>query len=118
MSSGCGQPSPTRSASTRRIPWPPGTLTLSCSVVARVDLTERSFDRLHFRGPGTDLTIGLHPGNRWYCGATETAAGRACIANRTSLIAASTASAPDVVKIPHDKLPGARRVSHDASSSA
>jgi aminopeptidase len=45
------------------------------------DLTERAFDRVHFRGPGTDLSIGLHPGNRWYCGVTETDAGRAYVAN-------------------------------------
>ncbi len=39
------------------------------------DLTARGFDRVHFRGPGTDLSIGLHPGNRWYCGVTETGCG-------------------------------------------
>jgi aminopeptidase len=28
-------------------------------------LTERRFDALHFRGPGTDLTVGLFPSSRW-----------------------------------------------------
>jgi aminopeptidase len=29
------------------------------------DLNERRFDALRYRGPGTDLTIGLHPDSRW-----------------------------------------------------
>jgi aminopeptidase len=28
-------------------------------------LEERGFDAIRFRGPGTDLTVGLHPGSRW-----------------------------------------------------
>jgi aminopeptidase len=32
-------------------------------------------DRLHFRGPGTDLTIGLLPGIRWAGGGATTATG-------------------------------------------
>jgi aminopeptidase len=28
-------------------------------------LNERRFDRLRYRGPGTDLTIGLHPNGEW-----------------------------------------------------
>src|SRR5581483_11142828 len=28
-------------------------------------LTSRGFDALRYRGPGTDLTIGLHPGGSW-----------------------------------------------------
>ena len=35
-------------------------------IVASADrLTERRFDALHLRGPGTDLTIGLMPSSRW-----------------------------------------------------
>ena len=30
-------------------------------------LNERSFDALRFRGPGTDLTVGLLPGSRFLC---------------------------------------------------
>lgn len=38
--------------------------------LARLDrrgaaLTERAFDAIRFRGPGTDLTVGLIPGHRW-----------------------------------------------------
>jgi len=28
-------------------------------------LNERRFDALHYRGPGTDLTVGLHPESQW-----------------------------------------------------
>jgi aminopeptidase len=28
-------------------------------------LNERGFDRLHYHGPGTDLTVGLHPDSEW-----------------------------------------------------
>jgi aminopeptidase len=35
-------------------------------------LDERRFDRLRYRGPGTDLTIGLHPDARWHAALDET----------------------------------------------
>jgi len=36
------------------------------AIVASADrLTERRFDAIHFRGPGTDLTVGLLPSSRW-----------------------------------------------------
>jgi aminopeptidase len=38
-------------------------------------MTERKFDALHFRGPGTDLTIGLTPAYNWGAGTLETAGG-------------------------------------------
>jgi aminopeptidase len=38
-------------------------------------MTERKFDALHFRGPGTDLTIGLTPAYNWGAGTLETASG-------------------------------------------
>lgn len=38
-------------------------------------LTERSFDALHYEGPGTDLTIGLLPGTQWQAARFETADG-------------------------------------------
>jgi aminopeptidase len=38
-------------------------------------MTERKFDALHFRGPGTDLTIGLTPAYDWGAGRVETAGG-------------------------------------------
>lgn len=38
-------------------------------------LTERAFDALRFRGPGTDLTVGLLPQARWSGAEAETASG-------------------------------------------
>jgi aminopeptidase len=38
-------------------------------------LNERHFDALHYRGPGTDLTVGLLPGSRWSCADFQTAFG-------------------------------------------
>ena len=38
-------------------------------------MTEREFDALHFRGAGTDLTIGLTPAYNWGAGTLETASG-------------------------------------------
>jgi len=40
-----------------------------------VQMTERQFDALHFRGPGTDLTIGLTPAYNWGAGTLETSGG-------------------------------------------
>jgi aminopeptidase len=44
-------------------------------------MTERRFDALHFRGPGTDLTIGLTAAFNWGGGTLETAGGIVHIAN-------------------------------------
>jgi aminopeptidase len=45
-------------------------------IVASADrLTERRFDALHLKGPGTDLTIGLLPSSQWLGADFETAAG-------------------------------------------
>jgi aminopeptidase len=38
-------------------------------------LTERRFDRLHYRGPGTDLTVGLLRSSRWQAAPSETVDG-------------------------------------------
>jgi aminopeptidase len=48
---------------------------------AAARLTERSFDALHFEGPGTDLRVGLFPGARWATALFETAEGLRHIAN-------------------------------------
>jgi aminopeptidase len=45
------------------------------------DLTERRFDAVRFRGPGTDLTIGLIPDAIWMSGGGETVEGRRFVAN-------------------------------------
>jgi aminopeptidase len=45
------------------------------------ELTERRFDALRYRGPGTDLTVGLLPGTIWRYGRTESAGGRTFVPN-------------------------------------
>jgi aminopeptidase len=44
-------------------------------------LTEQRFDAVRFRGPGTDLTVGLLPGSVWRYGRTESARGRTFVPN-------------------------------------
>jgi aminopeptidase len=44
-------------------------------------LNERHFDAVRFRGPGTDLTIGLLPESRWAGGGDTTSWGQRFIAN-------------------------------------
>jgi aminopeptidase len=45
-------------------------------------LNERRFDALHYRGPGTDLTVGLLPSGRWVsAGGFETAWGQPHVPN-------------------------------------
>jgi len=44
-------------------------------------LNELQADALHYRGPGTDLTIGLLPNVRWMAGTGDTAAGIPYVAN-------------------------------------
>jgi aminopeptidase len=44
-------------------------------------LNERRFDSLHFRGPGTDLTIGLMPDARWLAASFDTTWGRRHVPN-------------------------------------
>jgi aminopeptidase len=44
-------------------------------------LNQKSFDAVRFRGPGTDLTVGLLPQSRWTGGAAETAWGQRFLPN-------------------------------------
>ncbi|MBA2384005.1 MAG: aminopeptidase [Actinobacteria bacterium] len=44
-------------------------------------LDERRFDAIRFRGPGTDLTIGLTPRTHWCTAADETVDGRRHVVN-------------------------------------
>jgi aminopeptidase len=44
-------------------------------------LTERGFDALRYRGPGTELEVGLIPGARWLAAREETADGQRFMAN-------------------------------------
>jgi aminopeptidase len=51
-------------------------------LVARVTLlNERAFDAIRFRGPGTDLLVGLIDGGRWHTASEQTAAGRRHVVN-------------------------------------
>jgi aminopeptidase len=51
-------------------------------LVARAaQLDERGFDAVRFRGPGTDLTVGLLPASRWLSAQTETVDGRPYVPN-------------------------------------
>jgi aminopeptidase len=47
-------------------------------------LTERRFDAIRFRGPGTDLTVGMFPGSMWTAALQETAWGLEFYANLPS----------------------------------
>lgn len=48
----------------------------------RADLmNERRFDAIRYRGPGTDLTVGLHQTGRWMSARFETAWGRRHVPN-------------------------------------
>jgi aminopeptidase len=44
-------------------------------------LRERNFDAVRFRGPGTDLTVGLLPTSRWLAAEDETVDGRRYVPN-------------------------------------
>ena len=44
-------------------------------------LTERRFDALRYRGPGTDLTVGLLPSSTWHSGKFATASGQPHVPN-------------------------------------
>jgi len=44
-------------------------------------LNERRFDAVRFRGPGTDLTVGLLPQSRWMAASSETKWGRSYVPN-------------------------------------
>jgi aminopeptidase len=49
---------------------------------ARADrLNEKRYSALHFRGPGTDLRVGLADGHLWLGGGTTAGNGRYCIPN-------------------------------------
>jgi aminopeptidase len=44
-------------------------------------MNEKSYSALHFRGPGTDLRVGLSDGHQWLGGGTEAGNGIYSIAN-------------------------------------
>jgi aminopeptidase len=48
---------------------------MDATVGAAARLSERRFDAVHFRGDGTDLTVGLLPSSRWFAARFETVDG-------------------------------------------
>jgi len=66
--------------------------------LARVSakLNELSLDRLHYVGPGTDLTIGLLPSSRWISGQMETIHG---ITHTANLPTEEAFTAPDPLRL-------------------
>jgi aminopeptidase len=59
-------------------------------------LTDRRFDAVRFRGPGTDLRVGLLPGSRWLAARFETLDG---IVHRPNLPSEETFTAPDPERV-------------------
>ena len=59
-------------------------------------LTERRFDAIRFRGPGTDLRVGLLPGSRWLAARFETVDG---IVHRPNLPSEETFTTPDPQRV-------------------
>jgi aminopeptidase len=104
-------------------------------LVARANLlNERAFDSIRFRGPGTDLTVGLIPGATWCTALEETIDGRRHVVNmpteevftspdrrRTEGIVRSTkplALAGTIVRDLEVRFEGGRAVEVNASSGA
>ena len=67
-------------------------------------LDERRFDRLRYRGPGTDLTIGLHPDGRWLA-ALDESRGIAHVANMPTEEVYTTPDATRVDGVVRSTLP-------------
>jgi aminopeptidase len=64
------------------------------AVAAR--LSERRFDRIHLRGPGTDLTVGLFPSSRWHAAGFETVDG---VRHYPNLPSEETFTTPDPERV-------------------
>ncbi len=64
------------------------------SVSGRLDAL--ALDRLHYHGPGTDLTVGLLPGSRWISGRMRSIHGIDFVAN---LPTEETFTAPDPLRV-------------------
>ena len=104
-SSGSGRRSRQRCGSTSPIPSPPGASTSRGSQQRAAALNERRFDQLRYRGPGTDLTIGLHPDVRLAGGARRrpraSSTSRTCRPKRCSRLPTPAAStAPSARRYP------------------
>ena len=72
----CGTPSRMPCGSTSPIPPAPGSSAWTSSQARARELTERAFTALRYRGPGTDLEVGLIEGARWLAGRERTVHGQ------------------------------------------
>jgi aminopeptidase len=59
-------------------------------------LTERRFDAIHLKGPGTDLTVGLFPSSAWAAGGAETVDG---LPHHPNLPTEETFTTPDPERV-------------------
>ena len=66
-----GTPSRPRCGSTRPTPSPPGASHVAKLRARATILNGHHFDRIRYRGPGTDLTLGSRPDSRWVGGSLE-----------------------------------------------
>ena len=80
-SRGCGTPSSPPRASTRTIRSRPGPRTTSGLHARARHLNERRYASLRFRGPGTDLTVGLADDHEWHGGSSSAKNGIVCNPN-------------------------------------
>ena len=74
-------------------------------------LNERAFDAVRFRGPGTDLTVGLMREAEWYTAAEETIDGRRHVVNMPTEEVYTTPPTADGGNRPLDAAARGRR--HD-----
>ena len=68
-------------------------------------LNERGFDSVRFRGPGTDLLVGLLPCSRWHAAVTETAWGQRHISNVPTEEDITTPAADRAAGVVHSTRP-------------
>ncbi|MDJ0755216.1 MAG: aminopeptidase [Ardenticatenaceae bacterium] len=68
-------------------------------------LTQKKYTALHFKGPGTDLTIGLIKGHRWAGGRTHTADGLGFVPNLPTEEVFTTPDRGRVDGIVHTSMP-------------
>ncbi|HZT90746.1 MAG TPA: aminopeptidase [Gaiellaceae bacterium] len=68
-------------------------------------LDERRFDRLRYRGPGTDLTVGLHPESKWQAALDRSAGGIEHVANMPTEEVFTTPDARRVDGVVRSTLP-------------
>ena len=81
MSSGSGRRSRPRCGSMRPTRSRPGASRTPSSSARAATLASHAFDAIRYRGPGTDLTVGLHTPSRWVAASGQTETGITHLAN-------------------------------------